>query len=367
MGIANYETFNDAASPSGLIIDELGAYPGVERTSSGGWIVPATLTRTGLFTYIEDGKTIKVLRPKEEVFHPESLASLEHCPVTVYHPAEREVTPSNYRRVVTGTVGRTTVLGDKYVASRLRIEDEDTGAKIDNKTLCEISCGYRAEYARNADGSFVTGTYNGEKYDRMQVNIRYNHVSLGPKGWGRAGSDVGIKLDGVDYYVSGMDNVRASHTFVDDAAAPVETPVVTTDSVPRAEFDKLQAQFDMLALQVAARPAPVAVVDEAAVAARAALVAEAKVLAPTLNCDALTDEGVRLEALKGVPGVKLEGKSAAYVSAAFDLAVAQRRTVIDSHAQVAAVVRTSVVQTDATPDPLTKAYADNVAAYKAKA
>lgn len=360
--------FNDEASPApgGLIVDELGSHAGVERTSSGGWIVPATLTRTGLFKYVEGGKSITVLRPKEEVFHPESVASLEHCPVTVFHPAEREVTPKNYRRVVRGTVGRTTVLKNKYLASRLRIEDEDTGEKIDSKELCEISCGYRAEYALNTDGSFVTGEYEGKPYDRMQINIRYNHVSLGPKGWGRAGSDVGIKLDGVDAYVSGMDNVLASQTFNDEAApVPVPAPVVTIDSIPRAEFDKLQAKFDMLALQFAARPAPAPVVtiDAAAVAARVALVADAKVLAPTLVVDTLSDENVRLFALKEA-GVNVTGKSTAYVDAAFDLAVAQRKTVIDSHQAVAGVTRTAAVVVDETPDPLLKAYADNVAAYK---
>lgn len=350
-----------------LIIDELGSYSGVERTSSGGWSVPATLTRTGLFKYVENGKPITVLRPKEEVFSDASLESLALCPVTVFHPAEREVTPKNYRRVVTGLVGKPTVLADKYVAARLRIEDEETGNKIDNKELCEVSCGYRADYARNPDGSFVSGTYNGEHYDRMQINIRYNHVSLGPKGWGRAGSDVGIKLDGSDTaYVSGMDNVSANQLVNDEADAPPAPPAPVVDSAAaslRAELDKVTAERDLLKATLAApKPAPAApVIDQAAVAARAALIADAKVLAPTLACDSLTDAEIRTLAL--APTLKVDGKSEAYINAAFDMAVAQRKVVLDSHTNVRAAVLAPVVDAK---DPVAEAQAACWASYGRK-
>ncbi len=39
------------------------------------------------------------------------------------------------------------------------------------------------------------GTHRGERYDAVQTSIRYNHVALGPKDWGRAGSEASLRLD----------------------------------------------------------------------------------------------------------------------------------------------------------------------------
>lgn len=54
----------------------------------------------------------------------------------------------------------------------------------------ELSCGYVADCIEES------GTYNGEKYDVRQTNIRYNHVALVERG--RAGHSVRLKLDSLD-------------------------------------------------------------------------------------------------------------------------------------------------------------------------
>ena len=42
---------------------------------------------------------------------------------------------------------------------------------------------------------------DGTPYDRVQRNIRYNHVALGPRGWGRMGPRVRLRVDGAAYLV----------------------------------------------------------------------------------------------------------------------------------------------------------------------
>lgn len=354
-----------------LIIDELGAYAKVERTSSGGWIVPATLTRSGIFTYVEGGKVIKVLRPHAEVFSDESLATLARCPVTVYHPTEREVTPANYRRVNVGFVEEPKKVGGTFVAGRLVIQDGETGARIDTKELCEVSAGYRAEFARNPDGSFVSGMYEGQPFDRMQVKIRYNHVSIGPKDWGRAGGDVGIHLDGD--YIRGMANVFASQIFNDEAAAPA---VITIDSLTaelakaNARADKAEGRAEVLSSELtAARAAPAAPAapDPKAVAARSALVIDAKTLVPELVCDGLSDEQVRTAAVKAT-GAVVEGKPQAFIDGKFETLVETRKTAIASRTQAAAVLQsqeTTVVTDDQGTDRVTAARNEMIKANQA--
>jgi hypothetical protein len=39
------------------------------------------------------------------------------------------------------------------------------------------------------------GVWQGQHYDAVQRKIRGNHVALGPKGWGRAGPEVRLRLD----------------------------------------------------------------------------------------------------------------------------------------------------------------------------
>ena len=55
-----------------------------------GWLrAPARITRTGVFDYmLADGTLRRELRRPEDVFHPESIASLQMVPVTLGHPRE---------------------------------------------------------------------------------------------------------------------------------------------------------------------------------------------------------------------------------------------------------------------------------------
>jgi hypothetical protein len=100
------------------------------------------------------------------------------------------VTPQNTRELRRGHVsGDVRADGDK-IAAALVIDDAELIEKIAAGKVREISCGYRC------DTEETPGVHEGEAYDRIQRNIRYNHVAVLRRG--RAGSDVRIRLDGND-------------------------------------------------------------------------------------------------------------------------------------------------------------------------
>lgn len=151
--------------------------------------VPANLTRTGIFTYtLHDGSKRRELRPAEEVFSEDSLATLTGAPVTDLHPSN-PVRPSNWRKLAVGHVGEDVKADGKFVAAKLTIQDEGTIGKIERDDLKELSCGYSCRL------DMVPGEFEGERYDAIQRSIQYNHVALGPAGWGRAGNEVALRLD----------------------------------------------------------------------------------------------------------------------------------------------------------------------------
>lgn len=167
-----------------------GRVEGARATPQGGLIVRGNLTRTGVFTYHNaDGSTRRELRHPDDVFHPDSLASLAHAPVTIDHPDQ--VTPRNYRDVNVGHVAATPKRDGKFVAADdIRLQDAGAIDKVKRGDLKELSCGYSCRI------DHTPGEYQGEPYDARQTNIRYNHVAMGPEGWGRAGPEVRMRLDG---------------------------------------------------------------------------------------------------------------------------------------------------------------------------
>ena len=161
-----------------------------ERTPSGGLRIPAYLARIGIQEYVlDDGSVRKEYRPPEEVHSPRALQSFRGAPVTDGHP-QGTVTAQTWRNVVRGQVGDDVRAEGEYVAAALYVQDEETIAAIERRDLVEISCGYEV------DLEMVAGeTANGERYDAVQRNIRGNHVALLPRGAGRAGHEVRLRVD----------------------------------------------------------------------------------------------------------------------------------------------------------------------------
>lgn len=166
----------------------LGAKP--VKTPQGFLKVPGNLTRTGVLTYRrQDGTEFKELRLPEEVFKADSLATLAGAPITDLHPTEM-VNPGNVTTLQKGFVGEAVKADGRFVRAPLVIQDAALIAKVEKRDRCELSPGYTCRVEHNP------GTFNGERYDAIQRDIVYNHLAIGPKGWGRSGSDVSVKMDG---------------------------------------------------------------------------------------------------------------------------------------------------------------------------
>lgn len=175
-----------------------------ERTASGGVRLSAALTRSGVLVYRDAaGREIRECRPESEVFSSDSLRSMRGAPVTDLHPSAL-VTPSSWRDLAVGHVGDDVAREGLLFVSSLLVQDAGEIARIEAGERKEISAGYVCE-VDEPPGTSPTG----EPYDRVQREIRYNHVALGPEGWGRAGAEVSLRLDAAVEVVRGPLVARA--------------------------------------------------------------------------------------------------------------------------------------------------------------
>lgn len=212
-----------------------------KRTQIGGLVARANLTRTGVLEYrAGDGSVRRELRHPDDVFDADSLASLAHATVTDDHPGR--VTTDNWRAETIGHIAGTpqraadtTASGDQLVQGEIHIQHGPAIEKADAGKLKEASCGYSCSYDP------TPGEYRGQRYDGRQRNIRYNHLALGPPGWGRAGPDVSLRMDAKDlsYAVSGLP-ISEPASFARDDAKP-QGVIAMTDAEKQAELEKAQA------------------------------------------------------------------------------------------------------------------------------
>jgi hypothetical protein len=160
-----------------------------DRTPVGGVKIPARLSRTGVLTYRNtDGSLRRELRLPEEVFRADSMKTLEHAVAIDIAHHTGFINPEKWKSAALGSVVEVKRDGD-YLTGVVIINDREALDAIESGTRSEISCGYRC------DLEFKPGVYKGEAYDCIQRNIRYNHAALCPPNRGRAGTDVGLRLD----------------------------------------------------------------------------------------------------------------------------------------------------------------------------
>lgn len=165
----------------------------VEKTATGGLKIQATPTRAGVLTYRRaDGSQVRELRHPDEVFRPDSLATLGGAPLTDLHPATGAVTPDTWKSASIGHVGETVTHDGKLVHATVYVHDADAIQKIQSGERKDLSAGYFA------DTDDTSGTYDGQPYDRIQRNMVYNHLSLQPPGGGRAGPECALRIDSDD-------------------------------------------------------------------------------------------------------------------------------------------------------------------------
>lgn len=184
-------------------------------TPTGGMRIDAVMSSACVREYDwPDGRTMRELRHPDEVFAPESVASLMGAAVTILHPDEF-VTPENYSTLSKGHVSTVTP-ANPLLSGKIDVNATEAISGVKNGDLIECSCGY------NADVEEESGEWEGQKYDAVQRNIRYNHVALGPRDWGRQGPNVALRTDAR----------RGTTTMAGEATQTPAKKAIRVDSVP---------------------------------------------------------------------------------------------------------------------------------------
>lgn len=160
---------------------------------SGFLTAPVTLARIGVQEYMgfELGladramEKIGVLRSAEEVFNQESIDSFINLVATNNHP-KIPVHIGNVKGLQVGQVSsvektdETTISGIATITDKNMIKDIQSGKR-------EVSVGYTHDLLPEV------GTFNGEKYEFVQKNIRANHLAIVDAG--RCGAACKLTLD----------------------------------------------------------------------------------------------------------------------------------------------------------------------------
>lgn len=325
--------------------------------TEGGFLkVPAVVGKVGVVKYLQpDGSIRAEFRPPEELFAPASLATLGLVPATMRHPSRDmlPLTPENVRAHEVGSVGDNIVQdGDKLIATVV----------IRNKKAIELAKrtpGVSPGYYRELE--YSPGEYNGERYQYVQRNIRYDHLAV-CEPMPRGGSDVSLMLDGVEaaslkekrnveeetVVINGVEYTVPRSAAQAIAAERKQTKISldslsASESAAIAQRDAAQGKADAAAARVSTLEAELAEARSPAalaarVKARAALVGVASAHGIATDSDDVTDEALRDAVLaKAYPAISLDGRSEEYKLGLFsalhakDASVAPRsRTVIES-------------------------------------
>lgn len=161
----------------------------VRRDARGFVRVAAVIAKPGVYNYTEPGgKTVREWLPPEEVSRADSLASVADAPVTIRHPSNM-VDPSTWGTVSIGHASGPATATPEGARAELVIARADAHAQI-GKELLEVSRGVQVRIDETPGV-----TPDGKAYDRVQRDIVYNHIALGPSGWGRQGAGVSLRLD----------------------------------------------------------------------------------------------------------------------------------------------------------------------------
>lgn len=314
--------------------------------------------RVGIQLYRNpDGSVRRELRPPEEVFNADSLASFKGKPITLGHPGA--VNSRNSRKHQVGTMLDVGRKDGSNVAVPIIIHADEAISQAKSGRARQLSLGYRLDleerrgwfnrktqevvFRDDESEKFPDGYISAdwEEFDAVQRNIRINHLALVSKA--RAGDvatlnldgDEEITLDDDDNQPKGktMQKLRLDNGLEYDASPEVVvafnalkqdaedannklSEAQTTISTITAERDTLKAdaaEFENKLKQDR---------EDAEKTIKARTELEAKAEKHGIKCDGLDDIAVKKAVVaKLKPSIKLDGKDDTYINVAFDMAI----------------------------------------------
>lgn len=319
-----------------------------EQTPEGFLKGRACVTNIGVFPYrMADGSIEYELRHPDDVFDPDSLASLRMKPVTNNHPSEA-VNSKNIKEFQVGNLGDNPINGDNIHLTIDMIIQDETAIKDVMGGKRELSCGYSVDLIDEA------GRWLGMPYTKRQKNIRYNHVAV--VDMARAGETARIRLDSGDgELVEAFDAAGAVQNINEEDGMSDNMKTIQIDSVDykaeeavinayksekdradtlageikekdtkvstlEAERDSAQAKVDTLTAEV--EELKKNKLDEAEIKKRVDARIELMALASELKVEVKSDMS-DLDVKKAIvladnPKVVLDGKDEVYISARID-------------------------------------------------
>lgn len=227
----------------------------VRPSPTGGLLIDAAIARAGVLKYSDGTREWFELLPDEEVFAPESMATLRGSAVTVEHPPKMVDAETWAELSVGHPTGEPTRDGD-FLVLPLAVQAARAVAKVNAGELHDTSAGYTCQLDP------TPGVWRGERYDARQIALRYNHVALLPEGAGRAGTDVSLRLNGGAYQV--RTNARKENAVMADdptkagGQTGAQTPPPKTNESDGSELAAVKAQLEAVTKALTAATARIA-------------------------------------------------------------------------------------------------------------
>lgn len=209
------------------------------KTPEGYFKAVGSFAKQGILEYrTPDGGIRREFRPGEE--NEKALKKWASQVVTNEHP-DRLVNAENAKQYQVGITDSTVFLEDDYVRGVVIVTDAEAVRSIERGDTTEISTGYKCRVINEP------GTWRGQHYDAIQVDIEPNHVALTKKG--RAGSDVALHLDSDDkdvaYQTTNKHKSMASLT-IKGATYEVDPLIASVVSGHISDLEKQAIKADSL-------------------------------------------------------------------------------------------------------------------------
>jgi len=268
---------------------------------------------------------INIYTPAEELFKPESIASFNGVDATDYHPPKNEINASNWKDYHIGYCENVRQEGD-YLVGDLLIKDKISIDLIQSNERIEMSLGYGAmlvvEQGTAPDGTpyqakFIN--FNGDhialvKYGRCGGDCRIGDEKQTPKGKTMEVTVNGIRFDigdnkpladALKQQQDQLENLKAAKLKVGDKQFSI-----------RDELNAVQAVVDQLHTDKTTLEQKVGDLEknqmtpeklEQAATERAAVIADAKALVPSVKTEGCTCEQIKRDVIAAKAGDALVG------------------------------------------------------------
>ena len=201
------------------------------RTDDGRLHCEGAFARDGILEYRRaDGTVVRELRRPEVNGDPRTLETFKFLPMTVEHPPTGLLNSKTYKSFAVGMSDSSVKYDSEFggIVGNCSLFDADAIGYVDRGEKVQLSAGYTCDIKPGK------GVWNGQPYDQEQINVKANHLALTAKG--RAGADVGLRMDSADSDAGIGIAIGGENSIEKDSLrmAKVRLDSVEYDAIPEA-------------------------------------------------------------------------------------------------------------------------------------